>query len=574
MLKHLRTSSSKRAVIYAGLLSSFCPQARSAEILIPSYFYPSGTNNGWPQLNAAASQVQVTAILNPASGPGTSVDSNYTSAVNSLRTAGGRVIGYVSTSYTARSAAAVKADILKYATLYNVDGFFLDEMTNTAGATEVAYYADVYAYIKSLNADYRVVGNPGTNSQPAYLTALGTDTLVTFESDAGYSSWSPSPWTSNYAVRRFSNLPYNIPDVAGMTAAVNAAVSKRVGYVYVTDDSGANPWDRLPTYWASEISALRAVTPTWTSAASGSWHQASNWTTAQIPNGEGAEAVLLGAIAAPRTIYADVPVTLGTLVLGNANRYVLTGTASLTMDAAVESPLIDVRKGSHTINLPLTLAETTTVFIQSGAALTIADPLTIQAGAALVKKGGGFLSITSTIEGDPPLVIQGGTVMLQAPARLDTLRVESGALQLGAASLTLGSIATEEARALLLRGIEGGISSPLIDAKHRIAYSTTTPGTRFELGVTGDATLDGVVDFADLLVLASYANAVDCGWVDGDFTYDGLADSADLLALRTNYLDSDHTGSFESDWALAQAMAPEPLALPLTLFATCRRRRV
>jgi hypothetical protein len=26
---------------------------------------------------------------------------------------------------------------------------------------------------------------------------------------------------------------------------------------HVTDDGGANPWDRLPTYWQEEVAAVR-----------------------------------------------------------------------------------------------------------------------------------------------------------------------------------------------------------------------------------------------------------------------------------------------------------------------------
>ena len=30
-----------------------------------------------------------------------------------------------------------------------------------------------------------------------------------------------------------------------------------MGYVYITDDQGPNPYDRLPSYWEAEIEAVR-----------------------------------------------------------------------------------------------------------------------------------------------------------------------------------------------------------------------------------------------------------------------------------------------------------------------------
>ena len=34
---------------------------------------------------------------------------------------------------------------------------------------------------------------------------------------------------------------------------------KRIGYCYVTDGQGVNPWGRLPVYWEVEVAAVRRV---------------------------------------------------------------------------------------------------------------------------------------------------------------------------------------------------------------------------------------------------------------------------------------------------------------------------
>src|SRR3954469_12208672 len=91
------------AVFFAYLLSGKPTILRAAtlEIVVPAYFYPSAGSD-WNELTAAADDVPVTAIMNPFNGPGNLRDNNYVSAVNSLRSAGGRVIGYVYSSYSER----------------------------------------------------------------------------------------------------------------------------------------------------------------------------------------------------------------------------------------------------------------------------------------------------------------------------------------------------------------------------------------------------------------------------------------------------------------------------------------
>jgi hypothetical protein len=101
--------------------------------LVPAYFYPVA-GSPWDDLVDAAGTIPVTAILNPASGPGGAQDSNYVAVVDALRAAGGAVVGYVHSSWGSRPMAEVTAEIDRYADWYDIDGIFVDEMSTSAAA--------------------------------------------------------------------------------------------------------------------------------------------------------------------------------------------------------------------------------------------------------------------------------------------------------------------------------------------------------------------------------------------------------------------------------------------------------
>lgn len=71
----------------------------------------------------------------------------------------------------------------------------------------------------------------------------------------------------------------------------------------------------------------------------------------------------------------------------------------------------------------------------------------------------------------------------------------------------------------------------------------------------GDATLDGVVDFSDLLALARNFASQNADWVDGDFDNDNVVGFSDVLTIATHY----GPNTF-ADFTLALAVVPEPAA--------------
>lgn len=239
------------------LIFSFVASADNLEVVVPAYFYPSPQGSPWSELTAAADRVPVTAILNPASGPGSSRDTNYVAAVSQLRTAGGRVIGYVPTGFGSRSLADVFADINAYQDFYEIDGIFIDEMNNLGAQAVLNYYGQVYSHIKSVDANWEVMGNPGTNTTESFLSRPVADRLIITE-DVGsrYEAFSPSAWVSDHGSARFIHLVHSEPSAEAMRSDIETAVSRNAGGLYITDDTLPNPWDRLPDYWADELSTI------------------------------------------------------------------------------------------------------------------------------------------------------------------------------------------------------------------------------------------------------------------------------------------------------------------------------
>lgn len=215
---------------------------------VPSYFYPGAY---WTQLMAGAPRAGL-AIVNPASGPGTSADANYVSQVSQARAKGVLVVGYVDTSYGQRTLAVVKAEVDRHFQWYGVDGIFFDQATNDCRNT--SYYQQLFDYVKGKSAAAKVVLNPGTKTvSDCYMAS--TDIIITFESTySTYLTWQPSAWEASYPANRFWHLIYTTSQ-SQLPNAVALSRQRNAGWVYVTDDSLPNPWDTVPntSYWNLEL---------------------------------------------------------------------------------------------------------------------------------------------------------------------------------------------------------------------------------------------------------------------------------------------------------------------------------
>jgi hypothetical protein len=241
---------------FAGVVSV---RGQGAALLVPAYFAPA--SGYWSQVATAAQRVPLVAIANIFNGPGSDATprADYVQAMQSVRDAGGQVIGYVYSQYGSRAADVVKGDMLRWHQFYPIDGFFVDEMSNSPNTALLDYYAGLVAYARSLKSPYQVVGNPGTNTEEAYRIRDTADILTIFEGDSSYTNFAPASWTQKYAPYQFAHLLYGIAGADAMKTNLNLAISRRAGFVYITDDVLPNPWDQLPSYWTQEVAAVEAL---------------------------------------------------------------------------------------------------------------------------------------------------------------------------------------------------------------------------------------------------------------------------------------------------------------------------
>jgi hypothetical protein len=238
-------------------------QATTMQIGVPAYFGPDAinckTNCTWAQLQAGSAAVRL-AVFNPNSGPGTSRDLGYVHTVQVSQTAGVNMIGYVPTNYEKRSIQQVTADIDRYFEWYKVDGIFLDEVSNTDCGKTLDYYYKLHRYIKEEKSrNTFVVLNPGTNTLSCFLTV--SDILVTFEGDyTAYLNWKPAGWETETTPDRFWHIIHTTPQ-PNLAAVIASARTRHVGWIYITPDVMANPYDTLPAppYWNAELSAVSSA---------------------------------------------------------------------------------------------------------------------------------------------------------------------------------------------------------------------------------------------------------------------------------------------------------------------------
>jgi len=227
------------------------------------YTYPGAS---WDNVVNGASKVPTIAIINPNSGPSASgPDSAYNTYMTKLKNAGVEMVGYVYTSYGARSISDVQKDIDLYATKYpGVTGIFFDEASDAT--SQISFYTQAYNYVMSKSGYKHSILNPGVQPAQGY-TSISSSIVVFEEAGSKLSSISFASWvTCAPSSAQKAGYKYKFAGIAHSTAAgsassvLNAMKSKGIGLVYVTDGAaGCCTYNELVSYYATEASNIATL---------------------------------------------------------------------------------------------------------------------------------------------------------------------------------------------------------------------------------------------------------------------------------------------------------------------------
>ncbi|HEY7115201.1 MAG TPA: hypothetical protein VH475_01370 [Tepidisphaeraceae bacterium] len=265
----------------------------------------------------------------------------------------------------------------------------------------------------------------------------------------------------------------------------------------------------------------------------------------------------------------------------------------LSVNGGAQQDEIDVERtapGAVVRILPSSGDDTVNVNPEPGAAANVLfdgaqriGALNISGGSAILTPGGAnVLTVTSVqVTGAGRLNLNDNALIVdyaaQAPSPIGQVRSllasgfhggawDGAGITSGLANASTFALGYDEASNVATGGIFDG---------------QTVDGTAVVVTFTryGDATLDGNVDFSDLVKLAQNYNstvpATQGAWSRGDFTYDGLVDFNDLVKLAQNYNATSQTHAQTQPTAMAavaQGLQPAAAATVAALDTTRGRR--
>jgi hypothetical protein len=376
---------------------------------------------------------------------------------------------------------------------------------------------------------------------------------------------------------------------------------------------------------AFDISYSDYVTPNrFVGIGGGDYTDPFNWQNAEVPNSPLAVSTFSGSGGVVTIPGGEAVVTTSMIVLGGSS-YTIDGPGSIVLQSLSGITAIISRDADHTINADVALTGTTQVAVGSGTTLNL-GAVTGTAGSRLEVRqdlfnpAGPFndfgTMVVRSVRG-PALVSPNFTILDGDGSDADASVVSE--LNVGKLDILTNKVVVDYSGdnpidSLVNKILEGwdfgSWNGPGI-----ISFGLDTAPTQFmgiadagAAGITsyagvaldstaviirrtliGDANLDGAVEFADLLAVAqNYETGGGKYWYQGNFSYatDDQVTFDDLLALAQAYgtsllsdgsvaINPDLVGNFDSHWALARSVIPEPASLGLlglVSVALLRRR--
>jgi hypothetical protein len=244
------------------------------QVAVPSYIHPNASPADWGRLASSAPGAVGIAVANVINGPDYTPLPEWAAVIHATHANGVPVVGYVDTGYLGTTGlltrlgssdamdwiSQIERDVDAWYAFYGDDlsGIFFDQGQNACGpADSPNIWADLYArlddYVKARYPGDITVLNPGIVVPQCYQFAA--DVLVTFEGsyETYLNAYTPLSWDP-VDPKKIWHIVYGAPTSDQMAEVVALSKTRGAGYVYVTDDVLANPYDRLPAddYWATE----------------------------------------------------------------------------------------------------------------------------------------------------------------------------------------------------------------------------------------------------------------------------------------------------------------------------------
>jgi hypothetical protein len=274
------------------------------------------------------------------------------------------------------------------------------------------------------------------------------------------------------------------------------------------------------------------TTLSWKNNVSGNWHSTSNWSSAAIPLANVQTAVFGGVIVAPRTIYLDQAATVKGLQFDTDSKVALAGTSSITLDANAGNASVQVLRGAHEIQVPVTLNDNTdiTTTTNSNRRVALNGAVNLN-GNTLSVSGPGIVNINNNVTGGGTIA-NSGILGTGGIANVDGNLTSNGTLLINLAGATVN---TFDAWNLTGNATLSGVLS--IDA---ISGFTPSAGQSFtvltaasvsaaSLTLAGpDASLFNLIKSPTSLVL----QVIGGGAVAGDYNGNNVVDAGDYTIWR------------------------------------------
>jgi hypothetical protein len=236
----------------AGASAAAAPAASCQRAFVPAYPWSSAF---WTRAIDSKPAPGVMILNVTGMGAGNAPVPHFQALVRKAHAAGVSVLGYSSTEYGQRPAAAVEADARHYKAWYKVNGMFLDLTANARSG--LAYYRALASNIRAAIPGSVIWLNVGAYPAQGYMSV--GNVVVAFEgSYASYRGLAVPAWTAHYKAARFADVIYATPR-SDLASAVSLARHRRTGHLYVTNLPGSpDPYSALPAYWAREVTAIAA----------------------------------------------------------------------------------------------------------------------------------------------------------------------------------------------------------------------------------------------------------------------------------------------------------------------------